>query len=67
MANRNTISIEEKAVDSLDNFDKKEDSDKKKSRWRDIERIKSKIALLKALREIKLESDPYASDDFMEI
>ncbi len=37
----------------------------KKSYWRDIEKMKDKLRLLKALREIDANYDPYSRDEFM--
>ncbi len=38
----------------------------KKSCWREIERLKSKLKLLKALKEIDPDFDPYSSQEYME-
>ncbi|MGN1392722.1 MAG: DUF3545 family protein [Succinivibrionaceae bacterium] len=65
MARRQTLAIAGDVTTVNENVSntKKEET---KARWRDIERIKSKIALLKILKEIKMESDPCKSTDFME-
>ena len=39
---------------------------RKKSRWREIEAIRRKFQLLKALREINPDFDPYSSQEYME-
>ena len=38
----------------------------KKSRWRDIEKVKDNIRLLKALKEIDDDYVPYDSNSYME-
>ncbi|MDD6176409.1 MAG: DUF3545 family protein [Succinivibrionaceae bacterium] len=38
----------------------------KKSRWRDIEKVKDNIRLLKALKEIDADYVPYDSNSYME-
>ncbi len=38
----------------------------KKSRWRDIEKVRDNIRLLKALKEIDADYKPYKSGSYME-
>ncbi len=39
---------------------------RRKSRWREIEAIRRKFQLLKALKEINPDFDPYSSQEYME-
>jgi hypothetical protein len=47
----------------IDNQSGKKD---KKSRWRDIEKVRDNIRLLKALKEINADYKPYTSSSYME-
>ena len=53
-------------VERNDSASKGKAGKEKKSRWRDIERITRKLRLLRDLREINPEFDPYSSDEFMQ-
>ena len=60
---------EAKAVDTTDEIlleDGKAEKKDKKSRWRDIERLKQKLALIKALKDIDPDYDVRNADEFME-
>ncbi|MEE1285807.1 MAG: DUF3545 family protein [Ruminobacter sp.] len=60
---------EAKAVETTDEIlleDGKSDKKDKKSRWRDIERLKQKLALIKALKDIDPDYDVRNADEFME-
>jgi hypothetical protein len=41
-------------------------SQEKKSLWRDIERMRDKVRLIKALKEIDPNFDPNSTDSYME-
>lgn len=60
---------EAKAVETTDEIlleDGKSDKKDKKSCWRDIERLKQKLALIKALKDIDPDYDVRNADEFME-
>ena len=60
---------EAKAVETTDEIlleDGKSDKKDKKIRWRDIERLKQKLALIKALKDIDPDYDVRNADEFME-
>ena len=67
----NVVNVCENAdVNAVDTTDEehtaKKSKEKEKSCWREIERMKSKIRLLKALKEIDPEFDPYSSREYMD-
>lgn len=60
------IDTEEGINDVVSNRKGAKDSKEKKSRWCDIERIKDKVRLIKSLKEIDPNFDPYSNDSYME-
>ena len=66
---REVVTADMNSVESVDSnapASKGKAGKEKKSRWRDIERITRKLKLLRDLREINPEFDPYSSDEFMQ-
>ncbi len=53
------------AIEGTDNGTKVK-AREKKSRWRDIERITRRLRLIRDLKEINPEFDPYSHDEFMQ-